>query len=322
MPILLELRGLQASGKSTYARNLVYANNWVRVNRDDLREQMFNSKWSQRKEDVIRDAELAIAEKAIRAGFNVVVDDTNLSKSAQNMWSSLKSIFAYEPGDVTHTIEFIDTPVDECIKRDYDRSHSVGRSIIEQTALRYGLLPELKDSKPIVFVDIDGTIADLTHRRQFVTIPDDDQISEGNKPFKKDWDSFFNAIRYDKPIQFVIDWVNALYNSGEYYIFLLSGRNTNTQQDTLEWLYNNGVNFHRILMRNASDHRPDFEVKSGFMKMFPKDKIAFAIDDRPQVVELVWRLNGIRVFQVNTWEAWPQTEHDFIKKTKERLESK
>ena len=46
--------------------------------------------------------------------------------------------------------------------------------------------------------------------------------------------------------------------------------------------------------------RPDTETKTeivrDLLRHVPKEKILFAVDDRPSVVEEVWRKNGIRVF--------------------------
>ena len=45
MSKLLMLRGLPASGKSTYAKELA-DKGWIRVNKDDLRAMLNNSNWS------------------------------------------------------------------------------------------------------------------------------------------------------------------------------------------------------------------------------------------------------------------------------------
>lgn len=48
-------------------------------------------------------------------------------------------------------------------------------------------------------------------------------------------------------------------------------------------------------------HGPDDEEKqlilNDILKTLPKEKIAFVVDDRPNVVAM-WRRNGIRVFPV------------------------
>lgn len=79
MKVLL-LRGLPASGKSTYAKELVSKNhNWVRVNKDDLRAMMNNGEFSWKLEKQIVKAERELAENALKLGKNVIVDDTNFN---------------------------------------------------------------------------------------------------------------------------------------------------------------------------------------------------------------------------------------------------
>ena len=310
MPKLLELRGLQASGKSTFAKSLVEADGWVRVNRDDLRASLFGGKWTAKREDLIREAELALAYEALDHGYDVVVDDMNLSHSTQSMWEQFikgHNLTRNNTGKwIEHEIKYFFTPLDECIARDATRAKPIGRAIIENTALQYGLIPELDihqgKGQMIVLCDIDGTIADLTHRRKFV---------DGSLGEKKDWDSFFANMGEDEPITAVINWVNALYDS-KVWIFLVSGRNTDTQFATRGWLERQGVRFHRLFMRKSSDHRPDFQVKADILKLIPQHHILFSIDDRPQVCDLVWRWNRIPVFQVGTWNEWPASEYKAI----------
>ncbi len=55
MPSLLMLKGLPASGKSTYARKLVadsqsHKRKWKRANKDDLRAMIDDSNWSKTNE--------------------------------------------------------------------------------------------------------------------------------------------------------------------------------------------------------------------------------------------------------------------------------
>lgn len=323
MPTLLELRGIQGSGKSTHAKELVDSG-WVRVNRDTFREMLFNNKWSPSREDLVREIETETARKALLKGHNVVIDDMNLSKDAQNQWTSFVMMAKKQNSliSIKHEIREFNTPLDTCILRDSSRVKPIGRAIIENTALRYGLIPELNPEfgaiRDVVFCDVDGTIADLTHRRKFVSVEQEVELSQGQTvEKKKDWESFFAGIEQDEPIWPVINWINALYDSKQFWIFLVSGRNTNMQFGTHRWLDKYGVKFHRLFMRGSNDRRPDYEIKNGIVRFVPFKYIAFAVDDRPQVIELVWRANKVHVFPVNTWSDWPKTEHEAIKNLKE-----
>ena len=76
-PKLLALRGLPASGKTTYAKELVNKG-WVRVNKDDMRAMLNNSKFSKDNESYILSLRDEIIISSLVQGKNVVVDDTNL----------------------------------------------------------------------------------------------------------------------------------------------------------------------------------------------------------------------------------------------------
>lgn len=74
------LQGIPASGKSTWARALVLSDSrWKRVNRDELRLMLHGGVWSKANERLTKHAQMAIILNALDQGYNVVVDDTNLS---------------------------------------------------------------------------------------------------------------------------------------------------------------------------------------------------------------------------------------------------
>jgi predicted kinase len=300
---LIELRGLPACGKTTLAREKVRTDgNVARVNRDDLRAMLFESKWTGKRERLVTYIEQAIARTCFEFGYNVIVDDTNLSPRTQNMWTGFVAGQDNRTHAVEHVIEEISIPLEECIARDEERWFNdqrrgyVGRVVIENMARRYGLLPELKDDKPIVLCDIDGTLADLRHRRHYL---------QGET---KDWKGFFAAMTADLPIWPVIKWVNAL--AQDYYVFLVSGRPLDYQDETMAWLEAYEVKYHRLFMRNSGDKRPDVDVKAVMLQDLPKDRILFVIDDRPSVCIKVWRANGIPCYQVGTWQEWPASEYE------------
>lgn len=160
--------------------------------------------------------------------------------------------------------------------------------------------------KGTVFVDIDGTVADLTHRRVFVR----------SKP--KNWPAFERAIPHDTPIQWVIDAVNRLYDAG-WTVVMMSGRSgrERSHNDTVEWLAKYGVQYHAIYMRHEFEYDENGEVKltrkGKPLGDFRRDDIVkeellaearadgylpdVVFDDRDQVVNM-WRGLGIPVVQV------------------------
>lgn len=277
------LRGLPASGKTTLARQLVKdTGNTGRINRDDLRAMLFESAWTGKREEVVIACEKAIANILFLHGMSAVVDDTNLSQKHRDMWGNV----AKESGQ-HFNVQALDADMATCIDRDSKRHPGVGRPVIERLALQNGVIEW--DERPIILCDLDGTLADGRHREHLVS---------GEK---KDWDAYFALCGYDTPIVPVFRWVQAL--SEDHTICIVSGRSDAYWKETMLWFQGLSMNglplrIDHIFMRAASDHRPDTLIKADFLKHLPKDKIAFALDDRPIVIREVWRANGIKVYPV------------------------
>lgn len=180
-----------------------------------------------------------------------------------------------------------------------------------------------KKSTDTVIVDIDGTLADASHRIHFIQ----------KKP--KDWKAFFDAMDGDAPNQYVIDLVNHLHSI--YSIILVSGRPDAYVEQTGAWLSKNKVKWDGLRMRAAKDFRPDTVTKKEHLESLrEKYNIIFAIDDRPEVVRM-WRENKVPCFQVDDagwyepakgmtdnleWLEWMQSQHSetpMFKKVHEEL---
>lgn len=137
-----------------------------------------------------------------------------------------------------------------------------------------------------VVVDIDGTLADVTHRLHFISA----------RP--KDWAGFFDAMSDDAPISEMITVVVALAAAG-HRILLATGRPDSHRMVTERWLDRHGVPYERLAMRRDGDWRSDAIVKpelvEGFVGMGYAPVLAF--DDRRRVVAAL-RRSGLRVAQV------------------------
>ncbi len=145
-------------------------------------------------------------------------------------------------------------------------------------------------ARQLVLVDIDGTLSNPRHRLRHVT-----------KGGRKDWPAFFASCDQDPPVEAVVRWTRALFST--FTVALVSGRPMDlTGGKTLWWLAHHGVPYHFLFMRRGRDRRPDTEVKqeilNDILQTLPAERIAFAIDDRPSVIEQVWRKNNVRVFPV------------------------
>ena len=145
-------------------------------------------------------------------------------------------------------------------------------------------------TKRWVICDIDGTLADISHRRSFV------------RNGKKDWKSFLapEQVALDAPNKPVIDVVNSLAYTG-IKVVTFSGRNERLRQTTLDWFTKHGVyGVSESFFREDHDFRRDDIVKEEMFhdvrNMAGCDPL-FAIDDRKQVVDMWIRL-GVFVFDV------------------------
>ena len=139
--------------------------------------------------------------------------------------------------------------------------------------------------KTILF-DIDGTIADIQHRRPFL---------EGERA---DWKSFNAAMGNDKPNSAVIGLYKTLWKSGDYEIILVTRRMEESRKLTEQWLSWNEIPFQEIRMRQSGDCRADYVIKEEILRNLQSEgkDILFVVDDRQQVVDM-WRRNGVACFQ-------------------------
>ena len=137
-----------------------------------------------------------------------------------------------------------------------------------------------------LYLDVDGTIADLKHRRQYVA----------TKP--KNWPAFERTMHLDPPIQHVIDWAMTLKKAG-WTVVIMTGRGAQNKQITEDWLKEHGVEYDAIYTRALKDYRKDSIVKAELMDQAVEDGYTptMVFDDRNQVVEM-WRARGVFCVQV------------------------
>lgn len=140
--------------------------------------------------------------------------------------------------------------------------------------------------KSCYIFDIDGTLADGTHRLHWIH----------PRP-AKDWRAYFAACDGDAPIQHIIDLARLVYYS--HRIVLVSGRSDECRDATVEWLKVHGVPYDALYMRKAGDHRNDDVLKAEILEEMIADGWApiMAFDDRDRVVKM-WRERGVPCAQV------------------------
>lgn len=343
MPKLIICRGLPASGKTTWARRNVASalqpeyERMCRVNRDDIRQMLHDGTFIKGiTEDVVIAVRDASILAALRKGWDVISDDTNLK--SRNVTDLLK--LAAKTGAEVEFKDFTDVSVDECVRRDTKRGLDdplginkwVGEDVILDQYNRFIKgrtiplpIPELKEQpsfEPVqytggryrrsaVIVDIDGTVAHNPGHRGFYE---------------------YDKVYLDKPKRDVIEVVSALDYCG-YDVIFLSGREDVCRPETAEWIVDNVLRIghglfeshserdnairllsydndkqssgkYRLLMRRAADHRDDALVKYELYRDFvaPEFDVKLVLDDRLRVVRM-WHQIGLTVLRVGDPDA-------------------
>lgn len=126
MQEILFLKGIPASGKSTFAINFCNSNpNYKRINKDEIRIELGNPPFSREFEAKVLDISHKRGIKYLLDGFSLIVDDTNIHKKHWDFWSKKASELA-----IPITEKLFDIPVDVCIARDKSRQNQVGEAVI------------------------------------------------------------------------------------------------------------------------------------------------------------------------------------------------
>lgn len=281
MSVAIITKGLPASGKSTWSKAYVSEHqNWIRVNLDDLREEMFSSVFSAKNEKAVVKRQYELIQEAIDNGQNIVVDNTHLNPKSLNKLTSF-----FDERGVTYEVKFFDVEVGEAIRRDKDRAKPVGAMVIRRMYNAY-LAPKeivMPNLPKAIIVDVDGTVAEH------------DDIRGPHE---------LNKVHLDRPKTNIIDIVKRFHNT--HHILIVSGRQDSCKDATLEWLHKHGVipsdnTKFSLMMRATGDNRKDSIVKREIFDNFINGKfnVDFVLDDRDQVVEM-WRGElGLTCLQVN-----------------------
>ena len=160
-----------------------------------------------------------------------------------------------------------------------------------------------------IIFDIDGTLADVSHRRHLV------DPTKG----RKDWGRFFDLMVDDPPLRDVCLLAellgdHPLVNHGAVKLFVFSGRPETHRQQTEDWLRIHARSLlekaEGVLMRAAGDFRPDTEVKRDMLNSIRKEgyDVRLVVDDRPSVIAM-WKKEGLTVLEHDSgeWDSTPKT---------------
>ena len=131
--------------------------------------------------------------------------------------------------------------------------------------------------------DLDGTISDHAGRLHLIE----------NKPRR--WDEFWSECSNDLPIPSTIALAESLVAEG-CRVEIWTGRSEVVRSETIEWLAQHNVPYHRMLMRPLDNYLPANELKGGWLEGL-EDRPFLAIDDRQGCVEW-WESQGVECLQV------------------------
>jgi len=140
--------------------------------------------------------------------------------------------------------------------------------------------------RPCYIFDIDGTLADCSHRLHHI------------QKQSKDWRAFFAECEGDRPIAHIVQLAVTLYDADQSIIYV-SGRSNECEAETMTWLIETGLPEAALYMRKEGDHRDDDVVKSELLDRILADgwQPIMAFEDRSRVVKM-WRARGIPCAQV------------------------
>ena len=288
---VLALRGLPASGKSTYALQFVKENpNYVRINRDTIRDMIGHS-FSKNIEKVVKSFRNVMISDALLRGYNVIIDDTNLSERNIRYMEQLSNTYKC---DLIIDDRFMKIDLQTLLERNKNREKKVPEQVIidmfnkfvsEETYEYKNVKPVFKyddNKKNAIICDIDGTLA----------------LHWNRSPFE------FNRVDEDVINVPVIELINRM-NYDDVEFLVVSGREGTKEcrHKTMTWLIEHlpdHIKTFKLFMRKEGDFRKDYIIKTELYEENIKDdyNVLFVLDDRNQTVEN-WRTLGLPCFQVN-----------------------
>ena len=286
MQKIIFLKGLPASGKSTWAKQYCIDNpDTIRLNKDDIRAEFGNPSWSQTFEELVLTTQRNRGLQALSTGNSIIIDDTNFAEKHHNYWYSMAKKHSCEFEE-----QFFEVPVEECIRRDLLRENPVGEYVIRGMYKqniktidvhfdKRFILNQDESLPKCIICDLDGTLA----------------LHNGRNPFDH------SKIYTDKINPYVRRIIQQYAYLGVEIIYL-SGRMEDAKVASENWLKVNGCWFfygQQVIMRKDKDFRSDSIVKTELYETFIKDKyfVEFVLDDRDKVVK-TWRELGLLCLQV------------------------
>lgn len=290
MSKLIILQGPPCSGKSTWAN--VYKQQEdpevVIVNRDDIRFELGNGKYTMKREDEVTEIEYNRVIEGLKGGKTVILDATNLNPTYLKKWLEL-------PVEYTYKIKEFYVPYAEAMKRSKARKEAGGLYINRNTMLHFykkyynkEFREEMTDTRvirepemrlpSIVICDLDATLA----------------LHQGREPFE--WD-LLKTDKIDPRLRLVLNNYMTLHK-----VVFITGRPESARLATMEWLQDPQNKLHDnwvLYMRKNNDfsHGDDYKEKVYHEKIEGKYNVLCVFEDSNKCVTR-WRELGLLTCQV------------------------
>ena len=292
---LILTRGIQGSGKSTWARQWVEEDpeNRVRINNDDIRN-MLGKYWVTSRENLVSSIKKNMAEEAINRGYDIVVDNMNLNPKEVLFWKDMVKMANMDPDGYKYEIEFKDffIPLEECIRRDAMRPNPIGEKVIRETWKRYKHFIQTTGVENYV-----NNLRKYTGKPKCIVIDMDSTMCFNTT--KRPWfgDGAAEGMINDVPNTGMCDMIRKLQE--DFVIVVATGRDTTQEAVTKEWLAKQGINADEFYFRTNKDYRKGVVVKKEQIEaILEKYDIVAIFDDCEPIVNM-YREMGLTVLQPN-----------------------
>ena len=302
---LIICRGIQGSGKSTFAKQWCHEDpeHRVRFNNDDIRN-MLGDYWIPSREEIVVELKKKFLLSSMERGYDIIIDNMNLNPKEvqfyENLirdWNNLKNIPTNHT-KVNYEIEFKNffTPVEECIRRDSMRPNPIGEKVIKDTWKRYKgfiIQEEIKNmlektpahvegGQLAILVDMDATLC----------------LNTTNRPYygKGAAEGMLNDIAIEE----ICTLVRCMKEKCK--VFIVTGRE-GTQEiidSTKKWLSDHNITVDGMFFRPIGDYSPSAKCKRIIYEKNIKGKfnVLFILEDNNKCVEM-WRDLGLVCLQPN-----------------------
>jgi predicted kinase len=304
MSMMLVLVGIQGSGKSTFAKEFVSKNkSYIRTNRDDIRT-MLAVPYNKSNEHLVVDIQLQVIERAYKNGYNIILDNTNFNPDVFKKIDIINRKY-----NAFVEFKFFDTPLQECLDRNSKREKPVPEDAIYKLYNKFvkgktidDIINNIQAKTPAFQIKHNPLIKINSNRRlnefkNAIIVDIDGTISDANKRNIHDLSKVYSDTPRNEIIKIIKGYI-------DYYddinVLVVTGRHSNSNEQTIEWL-NTHFNIWGILyMRNEKDNRCDSIVKEEIYLDHIKNKynILAVFDDRKRVVDM-WRKYKLNTLQVN-----------------------